>query len=470
MKGLWLYLHFPQLQLDSLLAQQAYASELALVIVNSANMQVVQLNSSASQAGIRTGMSIAAAATLCPSLQVQDYQAKVEQDARINVADKLYTLTSDICFFADSGLLLRVHTMLQLYAGLTSYWLAIEQQLSSLNVSYHYAIANTPLAAKLLALNQWNTVTDDERQIAYALQHCPLQLTDLDDKAVHKLKRIGVNRLAQLMTMPLTDIGKRFSYEVAEYLGRLSGELPQPVAFYHPQQNFERYLELLYEATDSQQLIPPLEHLLTALQQFLTLRDQVTLAISICLHQREHPALRLKIGSQQGEYRCAPWLVLMRLQLENLSLDAPVYGITLSSGETHLRCPQKADLFAAKQAELTRLQLIALLQAKLGTQAVRRPVFNDEHRPESANQSTAFSQLQAHKVTPLAMRPVFLLPEPTPLTQKVSIEHGPERIQSGWWDKHPVERDYFVARNQQGQWYWIFRTSQQQWFLHGVFS
>jgi protein ImuB len=32
-----------------------------------------------------------------------------------------------------------------------------------------------------------------------------------------------------------------------------------------------------------------------------------------------------------------------------------------------------------------------------------------------------------------------------------------------------VQREYFVARNSQGQWAWIFRDA-QGWFLHGLFA
>ena len=50
-----------------------------------------------------------------------------------------------------------------------------------------------------------------------------------------------------------------------------------------------------------------------------------------------------------------------------------------------------------------------------------------------------------------------------------------ERLESGWWDEGEggatgdVRRDYFVARNPQGQWAWVFRDA-EGWFLHGLFA
>jgi protein ImuB len=472
MKSLWIYLHFPQLQLDTLLAQHNGTGTMALVIVEQPQIQVAQLNSVAMKTGIREGMSLAAATTLCQDLQVYPYQKKVEEDKLKEVADKLYKFTSDICFFSETGLLLRVHTMLKLYENLETYWLAIQHQLADMNITYHYGSALTPFAAKLLASDNWDQVTQDRLQIQQRLMHCSLQSTELDNKTVKKLNRVGLRRLQQLIEIPLSDIAKRFTHDVAEYLGRLSGALSHPVTFYHPTSHFERYMELLYEISSRQTLIHPLGYLLKAMEQFLILRDQLTIQVNVCLYQRDREAFDFNVGTKQGEYRADVWQRLIELQLENVILKAPVIALTLKSTGTQACVPETSDLFTSKQGRLTRLQLMALLQAKLGEQAVFNPVFVNDHRPEKASQDTNTLQT-SHSINigiPQSMRPIFLLPRPRRLAEQVNIEHGPERVQTGWWDGASIERDYFIARTPQGQWYWVFRTPQQQWFLHGVFS
>jgi protein ImuB len=54
----------------------------------------------------------------------------------------------------------------------------------------------------------------------------------------------------------------------------------------------------------------------------------------------------------------------------------------------------------------------------------------------------------------------------------LELESGPERIESGWWDGRDVRRDYYVARNPAGVWFWVFRDREPsgRWFLHGVFG
>jgi protein ImuB len=51
-----------------------------------------------------------------------------------------------------------------------------------------------------------------------------------------------------------------------------------------------------------------------------------------------------------------------------------------------------------------------------------------------------------------------------------------ERIDTGWWDEHPVLRDYFIAEAHDGALVWVFRhrlpqpPSEPQWHLQGLFG
>jgi protein ImuB len=54
----------------------------------------------------------------------------------------------------------------------------------------------------------------------------------------------------------------------------------------------------------------------------------------------------------------------------------------------------------------------------------------------------------------------------------VSIQSGPERIETGWWDGRDVARDYYVARDARGARLWIYRERRAPhgWFWHGIFG
>ncbi|MFT4940587.1 MAG: protein ImuB [Paraglaciecola sp.] len=471
MRPLWLYLHFPHLQLDTLLSQslQQYPDQ-AIVILDAPNNSVLQLNLQALDAGVRLNMGLATAAALKWDLQVIPYQLEIEQKKLAEVAEWLYLATSDISFYPPNGLLLRVHNMLNLYGGLQAYWRALETQLATLKLTYHYATGHSPFAARMLARAGKNHISADDQQLKLQVGRCTLAQTELDEKTVHKLNRVGVHLVQDLLDIPLRDIAKRFNIALVTYLGRLTGEFQHPVEFFHPVKKFSRYLELLYDIDNTQILQHPLKQLLMTLQQFLKIRDQITNQIIITFHQRDQAPLSIDVHSGQGEYLYEKWLTLVALQLENLQLAAPVFAIGLSTGSTRIRNPDKLDLFAGTKGTLSSLQLVALLQAKLGQEALTSLTVGDDFRPEVACIYGKPLLEQAASTTLQGLRPSFLLQTPQALTEKVSLLHGPERIYSGWWDNQHIVRDYFIARSCQGCWYWVFKTPEKKWYLHGVFS
>ena len=45
------------------------------------------------------------------------------------------------------------------------------------------------------------------------------------------------------------------------------------------------------------------------------------------------------------------------------------------------------------------------------------------------------------------------------------------RIEAGWWDGNGVQRDYYVAADDRGRMFWLYRERLTgSWFLHGFFG
>jgi protein ImuB len=85
---------------------------------------------------------------------------------------------------------------------------------------------------------------------------------------------------------------------------------------------------------------------------------------------------------------------------------------------------------------------------------------------------------------------VWLLPEPEPLAERqlkplldgqpLQLLSGPERIETGWWDGAPAQRDYFIAQSAEGALVWIYRDRlprsldgqalESGWYLQGRFG
>ncbi len=197
---------------------------------------------------------------------------------------------------------------------------------------------------------------------------------------------------------------------------------------------------------------------------------------------------------------------LLRERLAAFVLPAPTLELALHARDIAKQPPPNTELFPTPRNEREGLvRLIERLQARLGPSRVQRlvrwpttgptdartpcptsPVRRqgartgaDRHagpcaagrgaRAERAAASPAPTEA-ARAAGPSAeperpapsMRPVWLMPEPVPLAERLSrplldgqvlqLLCGPERIEAGWWDEGLAEGDYFIAGTAEGRW------------------
>ncbi|MEF1310060.1 DNA polymerase Y family protein [Vibrio mytili] len=465
--SLWIYLHFPRLQLDALFAENQTQP---VVIVESQRCRIIQYNDEAKRQGIKLGMGLGSAASLCRDLQVHPYHPQAEQNKLYEVAHWLYLITSDVVLMPNQGILLRATPMLSLYEGLENYWCKVYSHLATLTLSFQFGCGFSPLSAKLMALSGSNQLSEDKDALQASLNTLPLTLTDLSPSIITKLQRVGVNTLQGLLELPLQDIARRFDIDLVNYVGRLTGQFKHPVDFYHPTESFQVYLELLFELENVQWIEKPLAKLLLQLETFLKLRDKVAFELCLTLHQRDNYVQHLSLTSAQGDYLCQRWQTLASLSLESLTLNGPVVGLSLQVVRYGEPLNTALDLFAGQKGQVSDLELLSLLQAKLGKGSILKPQIACDPRPEKACQYRAADEPNVHLSSiPQLLRPAMQLSTPMPLQEQVSLVRGPERIVSGWWDGDEIMRDYYIAHTQQGRWLWVFRDQHKRWFLHGYF-
>lgn len=320
---LWLYLHFPSLQLDSLFNDDNQ-SEQALIIVNEKTHKVVQANSLALDSGITLGMGLGSAAALNHQLQVLPYRTELELNRLKEIAHWAYLVTSDMALLPPNGLLIKTSNMLSLYDGLDNYWRTLQQHLTALNVQCHFATGHSPLAAILLGKQSLNLITSDVEVMKRHVQQQSLTSTELPLKQIERLQRVGMETVGDLLKLPIQDVARRFDIDLVNYVGRLNGQFKHPIDFYHPPEKFEQYLELLFDIENLQFIEKPLTKLLKQLEAFLKLRDRVAFEIKLTLHLRDSEDHSVPFFSAQGDYLATKWAQLTHLSLESVTINAPV--------------------------------------------------------------------------------------------------------------------------------------------------
>ena len=474
-RSLWIYLYFPQLQLDLLQS----SNEQALGIVDTSNNQLCQLNQKALKSGVKLGMGLASASLVYPDLCLHEYNQDVESNAITNRANKLYLFTSDIVLMPPQAIVLRAQNMLSLYGGLQDYWQVIqqclEQYLSEQHLKYIASSAYSVQGAKVLALSGQQLISQERKIIQEKLLRCSLSVSDIDPKDLDKLMRIGVKTYADLAQLALPEVANRVSRFSMSVINELAGKQAARLKFYQPTPSYHDYLELLYEVSNSDKLLPIIHRCINKLSEFLLLRNAHCLSISTTFFQRDHAPIEQIFNSIRPIYKACDWLDIISLQIESMLFSSPVYALSIHCSQYEVASIANDDMFANKSSHVAALTLLSRLQSKLGKVNVKRLHFVADFRPESSslqtsiNQDNAVNKASSKNSQIFADRPGLLLPQPLPLRMQVEVIKGPERIQTGWWDDKPINRDYYIGQSPNGQQVWIFKTPNKQWYLHGYF-
>ena len=149
---LWLALYFPQLPLEIFVRGRQQAGALAIVEQLGGREQVSRCNAAAQAYGIRPGVSLPAALSLCAGLSVQLRDRARERQALDELALWAYQFSSGISF-EPSLLLLEVGASLRLFGGLPALLETLQRELEQIGYGAQHALAPTPTAAGLLARN-----------------------------------------------------------------------------------------------------------------------------------------------------------------------------------------------------------------------------------------------------------------------------------------------------------------------------
>ena len=480
--ALWLAVHFPQLGFEVHgLAADADADNRPAVLIE--ENRVMQADALAQRAGIRAGVTLATAHSIAPGLRHFPRDPEAERARLEWLALVGYRYSSRVSLAPPAQVLVEARGSLRLFGGLAALTGALAACYRLLGHETRIAAAVTPLAAQALA--RWS----ESRQNApcpvaanQALRDVPVACADLEARDVERLANMGIERLGQLLDLPPQELGQRFPPALLDYLHRLTGRTADPRRPIAPPERFRFHAHLLEGVQEKDALLPPMRSLIEKLTRRLAVRNLGTRVLVWTFQPLSGQAADVHVRLAEASANATALLRLSRLRLERIDLPSEVMSVFLRADLVTPLLPAGADLGAdflgasdssAPANAIKRAELVDLLTARLGDQTVRTLAEVDDHRPEAAWTATPVAT-GAHAATPSmekrGARPLWLLDPPKPVAARgFSIESGPERIETGWWDAAQA-RDYFVATAASGSRCWLYRDQRDRWFLHGYFA
>ena len=496
---MWLAIHLPSLPLE-VFPGAAENGPLAVVEQEGSRQRVVAVNECAVRHGVEAGQPLTAAQALAPALEILERNGHAEQEALERLAVWAGRFTSAVSLEPPAGLLLEARGSLRLFGGLRAFREEVGPGLAALGHRAHQGIAPTPLAALWLARAGDPDAVGEAHLLAGRLGRLPLACLGWPAKTLADLSAMGLRQVRDCLRLPRDGFARRFGPHLLAELDRALGRSPDPRIPFRAPPRFAAGLELAGEIREAPRLLDAAACLLDALGGFLETRQGGVQSLELEFAHADRAVSSLRLGLSAPSRDPAHLRELLAGRLERLALPAPVLGVRLCSGAVQSLPPSDRLLHAPRQPGLRLPKLVERLRARLGEEAVHGLCLLPDHRPETAWRRTGLggnggnrdipdfrnTKIRNVPISPKIRnvpisRPLWMLAEPQRLPRRqgrpcyrgaLTLESGPERIETGWWDGRDVARDYYVATNPRGMRLWIFRQrrGRRPWFLHGIFG
>jgi protein ImuB len=459
-------------------------------------------NRAARLLGIGEGARVVDIKAICPDLRVEYVDIAGDRGA----LDRLVLWARRWCPWTvldgHSALILDTTGSDHLVGGEIAMLLDMEARLSLLGLTSQLAIAPTWGSAWALArFGPARGICHDD-QIAPQLAPLPVAGLRLDTETLLLLRRLGLKTIGDLAQVPRLSLTRRFvrAARHANPLLRLDqamGHLAEPVASKEARPLIKAQARLPEPIQDPTAYLPTLCADLCAqlAHQGFGCRS---LHLTVYRTDGEVSTVSAAIAapSRDGNHLCS----LFGDKLEKIN---PGFGfdlITLEAGVVEPIDTVQIGLDGKAEEDLQLPRLIDRLVARLGTQAVKRPMLRASHVPERAEMwggalAVAPETLLIARTDrpirllspPEEVRVIYAVPEGPPAQfiwrrqiHKVARYAGPERIAPEWWQDRPGTRlrDYFKIEDQSGKRLWLYREGLHEdgrggdprWFVHGMFA
>jgi protein ImuB len=510
-----LSLWFPYLSSERIFRQRlgrgwrsASAKTLPLVISHQERntQRIAALDEEAERLRLKPGMGIADARAMYPSIEI--IAADPEADRRLieALADWCDRYTPLVGLDGTDGLFLDISGCAHLFGGERVMLDDIVSRFFHQGFAVRAGLASTPGAAWAAARFPSEDGILESGEEDEFLAPLPLAALRLDPGTRSSLESVGLRTVGSVTTAPRAPLVRRFGATLMLRLDQALGKVEEVISprMPVPALSVERHLaEPIGLIEDIERLVLMLAQ---GLKQDLERRGEGARSLELLLFRVDGAVGRIAVGASRPlrEPRLIGRLFHERLAALESGIDAG-YGfdlVRLSAFATAAFEMAQADLAGQATSADEDVALFAdRVRARLGRDAVLKPLLAESHLPERAVRLMPFDgELveagNAATALPSAERPLRLfshaepievpaseVPEGPPLNfrwrralHRVARAEGPERVAPEWWrDSAAAEtRDYFRVEDAEGRRYWLYREGlydgaekNPRWYMQG---
>lgn len=483
----------PRLALQAVLRRSPEAHGAACALLDRKNgKRIEDATPKARRAGVRPGMTIAQAETVCPGVRLLSASAVDVEAAESALADVGYAFAPRIESGGES-IFFATEDLGQLFPSEQAIVQAVQAKSARLGLGTRVAIADSKGVARI-ATHARECVVVPAGSTATRAFLAPLsvRLFSEDPALFEAFERWGLRTAGELAALPSAQVALRLGKTGALACKLARGEDDEAFVPRFPADALEEGLDLDYGVAELEPLSFLLRGLVDRILQRLACRSLACagLTVRLALDPRGLDVRTVPVAAPTRE--TSTLLELVRLDLSRHPPGAPVVGVRLLALPARVRATQLDLLRPAGPAPDRLAATVARLAALVGPENVGAPATVDSWREEAVSvvpfavRNEIPPTAPSHEPTltirrrrpPEAIEVLMGRDEPTALrgretTARILVAAGPYRMSGEWWedDHGGWAREYWNVHASDGAVYRIHRDQKSgQWFLDGYFD
>lgn len=466
---------------------------------------VAAADAAAQAAGISPGVAVAHARALVSDLVVADADPAADIAGLTKLAAWAAKRYSPLAApNPPDGLWLDATGCAHLFGGEKRLLRSLVRRCAAMGVAARAAIADTAGAAHAVArfMPGGQALVVPSGATATTIAPLPVAALRLPADAVDGLRRLGFERISQLMDIARAPLARRFGLELFRRLDQALGMAPEPIEPIFPAEIPRSRIGLAEPIATAGAINRVIERLSRDLCVELEARGQGARQLDLLCYRIDGGVQSLRAGTAKPSRDPKHLARLLGQLVETID---PGFGIELMMLMAPHTEPLAARQFGSgiegEAPEPDLAELIDRLIGRLGNDKLYRVVPVDSDVPERSVRRVPPLSSPAGRLWPTRWkRPARLLHPPEPvdtiammpdhppaqftwrgIRHRVHAVDGPERIHGEWWKAEAeasAVRDYFQVENESGMRFWLFRanngedaaTGPMRWYLHGLFA
>lgn len=450
--------------------------------------------------GITTGMALTQARAMVPGLDVRDADPDADRALLRRIGTFAARRITPLVAVSDSdGLWLDLTGAAHLHGGEQRLCVELLRFCSKLGLGARIAVAGNAAAAHALARHGAERLylcpSGDELQ---AIAPLPLTALRLEQTIVDALRRLGLERIGDLVAMPRGPLARRFGKNALLKLDQALGGIAEPFDPMVPYDAPQAILRFAEPIGGGETIARAVGELLDVLIERLREAGLGARALLLVCERVDKQQQRIEIGAARATRDKAHLLRLLARRIETIDPGFGIDSMRLIAARTEaLGATVIAGDLAAPEPTPDLSQLIDLIAGRIGPKRLYRLSALESDVPERSVRRIA--PLDTPLPWPDAWpRPPRLLTRPEPIdnvlaelpdappkrfswrgkTHRLVKGDGPERIYGEWWKQsreRDAVRDYFRVEDESGARFWLFRrgdgrdprTGDLSWWIHG---